>query len=148
MRFEHRFTVRASQEAVARFHASAQVLRAITPPPAILRIRHAPEPLGEGDHVIFTMWLGPIPIRWDSLIHDVSVAGFADKQVEGVFGSWVHRHHFVKVDGSTTEVYDVVEATLKQHILHWPLGLLLWLSNPLLFRYRARCTKRLLETPA
>ncbi len=145
MRFEHRFTVSAPQEAVAAFHASARALKAITPPPIIMQVHHAPEPLGEGDHVVFTMWLGPIPVRWDSLISDVSVEGFTDTQVQGAFGSWVHRHNFIRVDDATTEVYDVVEAAPGRGLFFGLLSRLMWAGNGILFAYRARRTRRLLE---
>lgn len=146
MRFEHRFTVEAPQEAVAAFHASARGLRAITPPLILMQIHQAPEPLGEGDHLIFTLWIGPIPVKWDSLIKDVSVEGFTDTiGAFAPFAHWEHRHNFIRLDEHHTEVFDAIEARLKLHLIHGPIGLAMWLGNPLLFWYRGWRTRAALE---
>ena len=145
MKFEHRFQVDASQEAVADFHRHADALKAITPPPILMRFdAPPPDPLDEGDSFTFTMWMGPLPFKWGSRIEDVSIEGFSDVQTRGVFAHWQHRHNFVKVDERTTEVFDQVEATLRPHLWFGAVGLMMWLGLPLLFAYRARRTRKLL----
>lgn len=145
MRFQHRFRVRAPLAAVADFHSQAQSIAAITPPFVPLQMQHAPPRLGEGDKVAFTMWLGPLPVRWRALVQEVSPAGFSDRQLDGPFREWVHHHSFVAVDDHTTEVVDRVEAGLRRHALWGPVGLVMWLGLPLLFTYRGWKTRRLLE---
>jgi len=147
MRYEHRFRVQATQQAVADFHRHAWALKALTPPMFPMRIHHAPEPLKDGDHVVFTLWMGPAPLRWDSRIEDVSVQGFTDVQEQGVFGSWQHRHTFAEVDRATTEVVDEIEATLPHQPGRWVLALAMWVGLPMLFAYRAWRTRHLLEQP-
>ncbi|MEZ4584038.1 MAG: hypothetical protein R3A10_20780 [Caldilineaceae bacterium] len=58
---------------------------AITPPPVIVRVHRAPELLGEGDEMDFTMWLGPLPIRWLARIEQVTPVTFVDRQLRGPF---------------------------------------------------------------
>lgn len=145
MKYEHRFRVQAPLDAVADFHSSAASLKAITPPPFIMRVHRAPQQLGEGDTMDFTMYAGPVPVRWVARIEDVSTAGFTDRQLRGPFAHWQHRHNFIAVDESTTEVYDVVDAELKRHPVWGPLGASMWAGLPALFAYRARQTQQLLE---
>jgi hypothetical protein len=145
MKYEHRFQVKAPIEAVADFHSQAASLAAITPPPFGITVRHAPARLGEGDTIDFKMGAGPAGIRWVARIEDVSPDGFTDRQLRGPFARWRHRHNFVALDASTTEVIDVVEAELRVHVWWGPVGASMWAGLPALFAYRARQTQRLLE---
>jgi len=145
MRYEHRFRVRAPLAAVAGFHSRAASMPAITPPPIIVRMHRAPALLGEGDEMDFTMWAGPLPMRWVAQIEDVSEGGFTDRQVQGPFSHWQHRHGFVQASDNLIEVVDQVEAGLKKHALWGPIGALMWLGLPLLFAYRGWKTRSLLE---
>lgn len=145
MRYEHRFRVGAPVAAVAEFHSRAASMAAITPPPLIVRVQRAPARLGEGDEMAFTMWAGPLPLRWVARIEDVSPEGFTDRQVRGPFREWQHRHAFVRVADDVTEVVDRVDASLKRHVLWGPVGLAMWIGLPVLFAYRGWKTRRLLE---
>ena len=93
----------------------------------------------------FSLGLGPLAIRWRARIEDASEAGFTDRQLEGPFRAWRHRHRFVALDDATTEVVDEVEASLRTHPVWLPIGLGMWLGLPLLFAFRAGRTRRLLE---
>jgi ligand-binding SRPBCC domain-containing protein len=142
MRFEHRFHVDAPREAVAAFHATAHGLRAITPTP--MCIHHAPDVLESGDEVRFTLWLGPIPVRWHGRVENLSVEGFDDVQLAGPFGAWRHRHNFEEAADGGTEVHDVVTASMPGLLsLRYPLAAIMWIGLPLLFTFRARRTRRL-----
>lgn len=145
MRFEHRFRVRAAADEVAAFHSDSASMAAITPPPIIVRVHAAPERLASGDQMDFTLWAGPIPIRWVACIEDASPRGFTDRQLSGPFETWVHRHDFERVNDLTTDVVDRVEATYKKHLWWGLFGRLMWAGMPLLFAFRARRTRRLLE---
>lgn len=145
MKFTHTFRVNAPQAAVAEFHGRSASMGAITPPPMIVQVHTAPERLSSGDTMDFTLWAGPIPVRWIARIEDVSPEGFVDRQVRGPFASWVHRHRFVRVDDRTTDVVDEVEAELKRHPFWGLVGALMWLGMPLLFAYRGWKTRRRLE---
>ena len=93
----------------------------------------------------FTLWFGPLPIRWSASIEDVSQTGFTDRQLSGPFGAWVHRHSFVRLDDETTEVIDAITLRLKPHPLWGPVGLGFVLGLPVLFAFRGWKTRRLLE---
>ena len=137
MRFRHQFRVRTSLERVVDFHANSASMAAITPPPIIVQVRHAPSVLAECDEMDFTMWLGPLPIHWLARIEMVSETGFTDRQVSGPFAEWVHRHIFQAVDEYTTDVTDDITFRLKVHPLWGPVGFGMWLGLPVLFAFRA-----------
>ena len=118
---------------------------AITPPPVIVRVHHAPLALEEGDEMGFTLWLGPLPLRWRARIEHVSSNGFTDRQLEGPFKRWVHQHSFAGAANGQTRVKDEVELEIKAHPVWGPVGLAMRLSLPLLFAYRGWKTRRLLR---
>lgn len=92
----------------------------------------------------FTLWLGPVPIRWLARIEDVSPTGFTDRQIRGPFQEWVHRHTFVSLDETATLVVDEIQLALHPHLWRALVGLGMWLSLPLLFAYRSWKTRRLI----
>ena len=144
MRYQHRFEVNAPLAAVVDFHAQSASMAAITPPPVVVRVHRAPDRLEDGDEMDFTMWLGPLPMRWLARIEDVSPTGFTDRQLRGPFQNWTHRHAFLSVDGATTAVVDEIDLTLRRHLWWGLVGLGMWLSLPFLFAYRGWKTRRLL----
>lgn len=143
--YRHAFRVRAPRDEVAAFHTAALSLKAITPPLMPIQLHQAPEHLADGDEMRFTLWLGPLPVRWLARVEQVSPEGFVDRQVDGPFAAWTHRHRFLAVDEANTDVVDEVEARLKAHLLWGAVGLTMWLGLPLLFAYRGWKTRRLLE---
>jgi ligand-binding SRPBCC domain-containing protein len=145
VRYRHTFHVRAPLADVARFHTNAESLRAITPPLIPMRLHSAPRQMEEGDEMDFTMWMGPLPVRWVARVEGVSSTGFLDRQLHGPFSTWMHRHSFAVVDKATTEIIDQVEARLKSHVVWGPVGAAMWIGLPLLFGFRAWKTRRLLE---
>jgi uncharacterized protein len=144
MIFEHHFTVQAPLHEVAEFHRHAAGLKALTPPLAFIRFDLLPDPIRQDDVLRFHMWLGPIPVRWESHFPEMSDNGFVDTQGYGPFASWEHRHIFVIVSADVTEVVDHIEARLHSHVWHGFVGLLMWLTLPVLFAYRKMQTRRLL----
>jgi ligand-binding SRPBCC domain-containing protein len=146
VKYCHRFEVDASLTAVAEFHAQSASMGVITPPPVVVRVHSAPALLDEGDEMDFTMWLGPLALRWLARIEDVGPTGFTDRQLRGPFQEWVHRHTFVPVDEDTTAVLDQIELKLRRHLVWGSVGLGMWLSLPLLFAYRGWKTRRLITT--
>ena len=78
--FDYKFTVQASLQAVRDFHGDTSALKRLTPPPTIVQL-HDIEPLAEGSISKFTLWFGPLPLRWVAI--RVSDFGFTDIQSEG-----------------------------------------------------------------
>jgi ligand-binding SRPBCC domain-containing protein len=145
MIYRHAFVVRAALERVRTFHARPESLGAITPPPIRMQLLEAPVSLERGGEIRFTLWLGPLPVRWTARIQNVSADGFEDVQVSGPFRHWTHSHRFAERSPGQTEVRDVVKLSLRPHFWWGSLGLGMALGLPLLFAYRARRTRRLLE---
>lgn len=145
MKYHHTFRVRVPQADVAEFHRRSEGLGAITPPLIVMRLYDVSDRLGEGDTMDFTIWFGPLPLRWVARIEDFSSNGFTDRQLHGPFERWAHRHSFAALDERTTEVTDEIEASLRKHPLWRLVGLGMWLGLPLLFAYRGWKTRRLLE---
>lgn len=144
MRFHSTFSVQAPLDLVRDFHARSTSMAAITPPPIVVQMHAAPERLEEGDRMRFTLWLGPLPMRWTACIEQVSPQGFVDRQIEGPFETWEHTHHFEQA-GEATRVNDTVVYRSKRHLLWGIVGRLMGAGLPLLFKYRAWRTKALLE---
>lgn len=65
MKYRHAFRLGAPQSRVVAFHAGASSLKAITPPFIPMQLHHAPERLGIGAEMAFTMWVG-LPLRFAS----------------------------------------------------------------------------------
>jgi len=145
MEYQHRFQVQASLSDVVAFHSHSASMGAITPPPVIVRIHHAPAVLGEGDEMDFTMWLGPLPIHWVARIENVTSTSFVDCQIKGPFTKWIHQHTFVAIDEQTTEVQDTVTVELGTQWFWRIVGRMMWLNLPILFAFRGWKTKRLLS---
>lgn len=145
MKYRRQFEVQAPLAAVAAFHTQPASMAAITPPPVIVRIRHAPTRLAEGDEMAFTLWLGPLPVHWLARIEDVSAHGFTDRQLRGPFRTWVHRHTFRPRSETATLVQDEIRIELRRHPFWAVLGFLMWLNLPVLFAYRSWKTRRCLE---
>lgn len=101
--FDYSFTVDAPVELVAAFHHDTRVLKQLTPFPIIAQI-HEYEPLADGSEAKFTLWFGPLPIRWHAVHSQVGANGFTDTQVSGPLKSWRHQHRFESIGGARTRV--------------------------------------------
>jgi len=145
MNYQHRFRVQAPIQAVADFHSYPGAMAAITPPPIVVQVHSAPERVAEGQQMDFTMWLGPLPLRWQARFEDVTATGFVDRMVQGPLQAWQHRHSFVPVDDDHTDIVDELEVAVRRHLLWGPVGLGMSLNLPVLFAYRQWQTRRLLD---
>ncbi len=103
--FRHSFTIDAPLEAVRAFHHDTRALRNLTPLPIIARV-HAFEPLADGSRAEFTLWFGPLPLRWQAVHSDVGPDAFTDIQVGGPLQSWRHVHRFTALGPALTRVDD------------------------------------------
>jgi ligand-binding SRPBCC domain-containing protein len=142
--FSYDFTVNASLEAVADFHHDTSALKQLNPPPVIVQL-HRVDPMAEGSISEFTLWFGPIPVRWRAVHSQVGPQGFTDTQAQGPMAYWKHRHQFEAVEAGKTRIYEKIEYT-------HPTGLRglftrLIFSKPglnALFTYRKWATRRAL----
>lgn len=143
--FKHAFDVATSREKVAAFHRSSSSLKAITPRWFFMSNVDAPLQLSDGDEMAFTLWLGPLPVRWHARLENVSESGFDDVQIRGPYASWVHTHRFEAIDSHQTQVLDDVTFAIRRHWFWGPIGFLMAMGLPILFFYRARKTRAILE---
>jgi ligand-binding SRPBCC domain-containing protein len=139
--FDYAFTVDAPLEAVAAFHNDTSALKKLTPPPTIVQL-HSIEPLAEGSVSKFTLWVGPLPLRWTAVHRNVSPRGFTDVQAEGPARRWEHTHTFTPLSDRTTEIREHVEYEHKGGF--WGIVTRLLFSWPnlfFMFTYRKLATR-------
>lgn len=77
------------------FYNDPHALNKLTPPPILTRIhRDNRRSLTEGE-LEFTLWFGPIPVRWIAR-HEPgpTETSFADRQIRGPLDAWHHEHVF------------------------------------------------------
>ena len=116
--FDYTFTVPAPLDAVRLFHHDTLALKKLTPPPIFAQI-HDYEPLGEGSRAEFTLWFGPLPLRWLAIHSDVSERGFTDTQARGPLARWQHTHRFTPVDATHTRISEHIEYAYKPGLWGW-----------------------------
>lgn len=143
--FDYSFTVPAPLAVVSAFHYDTRALKQLTPPPVFVQL-HAVEPLGEGSVSEFTMWFGPLPVRWVAVHSSVSDNGFTDRQEGGLMKRWEHTHRFTSMSDDLTQIHEHIEYEHHKGIR----GLLsrVLFSRPalgFLFAYRKRVTRRAMD---
>jgi ligand-binding SRPBCC domain-containing protein len=146
--FDYRFTVPASLEAVRDFHRDTSALKTLTPPPTIVQL-HSLEPLAEGSVSRFTLWVGPLPLKWKAVHRDVTDRGFTDVQAEGPAAKWEHTHTFTPLGPESTEIHEHIEYEHKSGF--WGVVTRLLFSWPnlwFMFGYRCWITRRKLRHAA
>jgi ligand-binding SRPBCC domain-containing protein len=139
--FDYRFTVNASLQAVRDFHADTSALKRLTPPPTIVQL-HEIEPLGEGSVSRFTLWVGPLPLRWKAVHRGVSEHGFTDVQASGPAHKWEHTHTFIPATQEITEIREHIDYEHKQAF--WGLITRILFARPnlyLMFAFRKYATR-------
>ena len=144
--FNFSFTVDAPVQAVSAFHHHTSALKKLTPPPMIVQL-HDIEPMGEGSVSKFTLWLGPLPIRWKAVHSRVSNYGFTDTQAEGPAKSWVHTHTFTPINQSQTRIEEHIE--YEHGSGFWGIMTRLLFAKPnlvVMFTYRKFVTRRNLRS--
>ena len=140
--FDYEFTVHAPLDAVRDFHHDTSALKILTPPPTIVQL-HSIEPLAEGSVSEFTLWVGPLPLRWKAVHRDVSEHGFTDVQAEGPAKKWEHTHTFSAIDQTTTQINEHVEYEHAGGF--WGLVTCVLFAKPnlwVMFTYRKLATRR------
>lgn len=144
--FDYRFTVPASLEAVRDFHRDTSALKTLTPPPTIVQL-HAIEPMAEGSVSRFTLWVGPLPLKWTAVHRHVTDHGFTDIQAEGPAAKWEHTHTFTPLAEQLTEIHEHIEYEHKRGF--WGVVTRLLFSWPnlwFMFGYRCWITRRKLRS--
>lgn len=113
--FDYAFTVNAPVTAVSDLHHDTRILKKLSPPPLFAQI-HSFEPLAEGSRAEFTLWFGPLPVRWTAVHLHVGPQGFTDCQEKGPLKFWEHTHRFTAVDVHTAQICEHIEY---EHFSGW-----------------------------
>jgi ligand-binding SRPBCC domain-containing protein len=105
--FHYTFYVSAPQQAVLAFHQDGRVLKRLMPPPLFVQF-HERDGWGEGATTDFTLWFGPVPVRWQAVHYNLSETGFSDRQTRGPLRAWQHAHRFEAIDSQRTRIREQV----------------------------------------
>ncbi len=146
--FEKRSIMQTTMEQMQAFHTDPKALAILTPPPIFIRLHRDTRTSNTEGELEFTLWFGPIPLRWHVRHEDGPIeTSFADRMLKGPMGYWRHEHIFEQVD-------EGIALTDKITLAHPPgikglLTRLIFDGIPLriLFFYRHLRTKRAVETP-
>ena len=141
--FKYTFTVDAPLADVANFHSDTSALKILSPGPMQL---HRADPMSEGSISEFTLWLGPIPVRWRAVHSKVSEDGFTDTQESGPMDSWAHTHRFEALNETQTRIHEQIKYRHPKGLRGFFTRLLFGrLGLKVLFTYRQWATKRALK---
>ena len=143
--FTYSFKVDASLKAVSAFHLDTRALVKLNPPFVFVQF-HRVDPMADGSISEFTLWMGPIPIRWRAVHSNVSPNGFTDTQDDGPMAFWQHTHSFEAIDENRTRIDERIKYKfhpgwrgMLSRVLFGRLGLMS------LFTYRKWATRRSLQ---
>ncbi len=128
------------------FHQDPRALSRLTMPPTFIQVlRDDRKSLTEGE-IEFTLWLGPLPVRWVARHAPGPIAtSFADQMVRGPMARWEHLHLFEPA-GEHTRLVDRITYAYKGGIGGLFTRLVFdGLPLRLLFVYRHWRTRRALE---
>ena len=143
--FNYKFKVDAPLSAVSEFHSDTSALKRLTPPPTVVHL-HEIEPLEEGSISKFTLWVGPLPLRWTAEHRDVSEHGFTDVQTDGPAKRWEHTHSFTPQSEQRTEIHEQIEFEHKSGFWGVVTGTLFaWPNLFVMFTYRKWITRSYLR---
>ena len=94
---------------VFAFHERPEALELLTPPGQKLEVVERTGGIQPGGRVVLRVPMGPFRVKWVAL-HTAYEKDrlFVDKQVEGPFRKWIHRHEFEPM-GTKTLYVDVVD---------------------------------------
>lgn len=95
--FETSSLIKTTMPHIIEFHEDPAALSKLSPPPIFAQMRRDDrQSLTEGD-LEFTLWLGPIPIKWWARHEPGPTAtSFADRMVDGPMAYWRHEHIFTQ----------------------------------------------------
>jgi len=140
--------ITAPPQAVFAFHESPDALERLIPPWENVKLVTTSGSLKPGARVVLRSRLGPFCWNWVAE-HTEYEPGrmFADRQVDGPFSYWYHRHLFLYDGQGGTILRDEVDYRLPLGMLGERLGQSFVESRlRKMFDYRHRVTKQLVES--
>ncbi len=147
MRFEKETRIAAPPAVVFAFHESPGALLRLTPPWERVELIEGGDSIRPGARVVVSVRIGPFRVRWIAEHTEYDPGRmFADRQVEGPFAAWYHRHLFLDDGRGGTVLRDEVDYVAPLG----PLGRLLaggFIDAKLrkMFEYRHDTTRQIVE---
>ncbi len=93
--FQRSVDIARSPEDVFAWHERPGVLQRLTPPWEQVELESAGAGVRDGVRVVMKTKIGPVWARWEAEHYDYREGRqFCDRQVEGPFATWEHRHVF------------------------------------------------------
>ena len=138
--FRYSSLIPAPLHAVWAFHERPEAIQLLTPPDTPLTVESRIGGLETGSRITFRV--SHLKIRWVAEHTEYEYQHlFADRQVEGPFRTWYHRHLFAS-EGQGTRLTDEIEFTLPLSPLSdWLIGWAVKLQLKAMFRYRHSVTR-------
>jgi len=148
MRFVKESRIAAPPELVFAFHESPGALQRLTPPWERVDVVEGGNSIKPGSRVVLSVALGPLRLRWVAEHTDYEAGRmFADRQIEGPFASWSHRHRFLDDGRGGTILRDEVDYTPPLGLVGRLLaGKLLESKLQNMFDYRHEITRKIAES--
>jgi ligand-binding SRPBCC domain-containing protein len=143
LNFKRSTLIDAPVEVVWGFHERPDILDLLAPPWQPIQVVRREGGLEVGAISEFRIFVGLIPLRWLAVhVEYEKYRLFTDKQQEGPFEHWIHRHQFAAEDGKT-RLTDEIEFALPGGSLTESLfGWLVIAQLEQLFSYRHEVTQR------
>lgn len=147
VKFQFTSLINAPLATVWAFHERPEAIQLLTPPDTPLIVESKTGGLETGSRIIFRVT--HLKIRWVAEHCEYEYQKlFTDRQVEGPFQTWYHRHRF-EAQGSQTRLTDDIEFTLPfSPMSDWLVGWAVKLQLNAMFRYRHSITKLETESKA
>ncbi len=123
MQFHYQTCLNAPPAEVFAWHESPDALLRLTPPWERVAILEGGGSLQPGSRVVLQTKLGPVPLRWVAEHTEYDPPHlFADRQLQGPFASWYHRHRFLDFGSGQTLMRDEIEYEIPMGVLGRLLG--------------------------
>ena len=118
MKFVWSSKIDAPSRDVFAFHERPDAFQLLVPPWQKMRVIQPPTSLEIGTIVIVEVRFAPLVWRRIVVEHVEYEPGrmFADRQIEGPFRSWLHRHIVTPIDDRTCTLTDDIEAEIPRLI--------------------------------
>ncbi|MBX9667088.1 MAG: TIGR01777 family oxidoreductase [Candidatus Obscuribacterales bacterium] len=85
----------------------------LTPPWEAVALKSRDASVAEGSRAVLTINSGPLALEWTAEHHDVEPGKeFSDRQINGPFKYWDHRHKFEQIEGGGCLLEDRIEFEL------------------------------------
>jgi ligand-binding SRPBCC domain-containing protein len=110
--YEKRSHITTTIEKLIAFHQDPKAFTKLAPPPIFTQLHRDTRTSMTTGEVEFTLWFGPIPIRWLAR-HEAGPTpnSFADLMIKGPMAYWRHEHIF-ELDPQGSGVYLIDRVTL------------------------------------